>query len=171
MDQTESDRPLFSACAPCALSRRGFMSTTALMSMAALLGACGGSDDDAGNPAGPIPVSNTPPAGAARNGNAWTVNLADATDLTARGLLILIGAARPALLVRTGTDSFAAYDARCPHAGSVAFWQVSGEIARCTNHGSEFALASGAVRVGPATTALARLPITRTGSTLVIDAA
>jgi Rieske Fe-S protein len=73
--------------------------------------------------------------------------------------------------VRTGTDSYAAYDARCPHAGSVTLWRVSGDIARCTNHGSEFALATGAVRVGPATTALARLPITRAGSTLVIDAA
>jgi hypothetical protein len=30
MDQTESDRPLFSACAPCALSRRGFITAGSL---------------------------------------------------------------------------------------------------------------------------------------------
>ena len=133
--------------------------------MGALLGACGNGDAAATAPS-PNPETTV---GSTRNGNVWSIDIAAATGLRTRGLLILVGGAKPALVVRSGNDSYLAFDAVCPHAGAVLGWESAGNNVRCNNHGSEFVSATGALSRGPATTGLARLPITRSGNTLTVN--
>jgi nitrite reductase/ring-hydroxylating ferredoxin subunit len=157
------------ACGACGISRRGFLSATAVAMIASLLEACGG---DAGvtGPVGPAPNPRTPPAGVSVSGNTITVDLTAATSLTGTpGFVVAFGAARPALIIRSGA-TYVAYDARCPHAGTATAWSIPGANVRCNNHGSEFRISDGALQVGPANTGLRVLPLTRTGDTLSIDA-
>jgi len=164
-DLPASGDAIVAGCTTCTLSRRHFVSASVLSVMGALLGACGDGESSATAP-GPTPGTTV---GATRSGNVWSIDIAAATDLSTRGLLILAGGAKPALVVRSGNDSYVAYDAACPHAGTVFSWQSIGNSVRCNNHGSEFVSATGALSRGPATTGLARLPITRSGNKLTVN--
>lgn len=154
------------SCTTCLLTRRQFVSVSAVGTLGALLTACGDGETSTTAPT-TGPGTDTVP-GATRAGNVWTIDVPSASGLSSRGLLILLGGARPALVVRVGSNSYVAYDAACPHAGTIVAWQAQGNAVRCTNHGSEFAAATGVLARGPATSGLRPLPITRTGDILTV---
>lgn len=168
------------ACAACEISRRGFVSMATLAALGLAVGACGGDDAPSGGstPTSPGggggggggPVPTTLPSGVTRNNNVFTIDLNAANDLTSVGLMVLGGASVPALVVRAAPDTFRAYDARCPHAGSTNLWQVGGGLLQCNNHGSRFNALDGALNTGPATSGLITLATSRSGTTLTVTA-
>lgn len=169
------------ACAACDVSRRGFVSMATLAALGVVVAACGGGDTPAGpttpttpggggGGGGGNPPPATLPSGVTRNGNVFTIDLTASNDLANSGVMVLGGAATPALIVRAAPDTFRAFDARCPHAGSTNLWQFGSGLLQCNNHGSRFAALDGALNTGPATSGLVALPTTRTGSTLTVTA-
>jgi thiosulfate dehydrogenase [quinone] large subunit len=86
-----------------------------------------------------------------------------------------VGGAKPAKDPKTGDDiyvlqlqdgAFTALDSRCPHQGcTVSFVSKSAGFA-CPCHGSRFA-ASGALRQGPATRGLTKVPVAKSGDDIV----
>lgn len=63
------------------------------------------------------------------------------------------------IIVRLSTTSFAAYDARCTHQGTVIELPVN-SVMTCLNHGSKFSTSNGGVIQGPATSALKKFTTT-----------
>ncbi|MCU0622595.1 MAG: Rieske (2Fe-2S) protein [Gemmatimonadaceae bacterium] len=164
------------ACAACEITRRGFVSMATLAALGVAVGACS-SGDGGGGPTGTLPpgggTPNPPalPSGVTLSGNTFTLDLTASNDLATVGLLVLGGAARPALVVRSATNTFVAYDARCPHQQATNLWSLAGGQLTCNNHGSRFAAADGTLAVGPATSGLLTLPVQRSGNTLTVNAA
>ncbi len=63
------------------------------------------------------------------------------------------------IIVRLTTSTFAAYDARCTHQGTIIELPVNG-VMTCLNHGSKFNVNNGGVVQGPATSALGKFTAT-----------
>ncbi|AMW05492.1 Rieske (2Fe-2S) protein [Gemmatimonas phototrophica] len=138
--------------------------------------ACGGGDGETGatGPSGTgggggSTPPGTLPAGVTRSGNVFTIDLSVNNELSSAGLFVLSGGAVPALVVRAAADTYRAFDARCPHAGTSNQWEFGNGVLQCNNHGSRFAASSGALNAGPATTGLRALVVTRAGSTLTVS--
>ena len=66
------------------------------------------------------------------------------------------------LVVRISTTTFAAYDARCTHQGTIVELPVN-NVMTCLNHGSKFNASNGTVIQGPATSALKKFTVTHNG--------
>lgn len=87
--------------------------------------------------------------------------------LTKIGGVVLVGAVKniPTALVRTGKNSYQGLDLRCTHQ-QVTSKLVSGTF-KCPAHGSEFTK-TGAVKVGPATSELAKVKTEVVGKTVLL---
>lgn len=127
----------------------------ALAAPTVLVAACGsdsgdsGGDsgtDSGGGPAAPTPLADIPDGG---------------------GILVDNPAGGKALLTRDG-DEVKAFDAACPHQGSLVAAPENGVIT-CPSHGSQFDSATGAVRTGPADRPLAELTVTVDGDKVSIS--
>ena len=72
-------------------------------------------------------------------------------------------------VVRTSksTNGFSVINLACPHAGVTVKQSISGWICKPPGHGSEFAL-NGALKVGPATSALQSIKFTATTKAVTI---
>src|SRR5581483_4562480 len=107
-------------------------------------------------------------------GNGLTVTLANFPALATVGGYARVdsGAAgvTPVGLARTGTSTFVAYSLVCTHQGTTIAQSSVGWT--CPNHGAEFS-STGALILGPATTALTSFPCTynATAGTVTIGGA
>lgn len=163
------------ACVACDVSRRSFVSVASMTALSVLMVACSGSDGNEGPTTPSVGGGTTPPptlpTGVTRNGNVFSLDLTASNELSSSGLMVLTGGAVPALVVRAAADTYRAFDARCPHAGTSNQWQVGSGVLQCNNHGSRFAALTGALNTGPAVSGLQSLLVTRSGSTLSVTAA
>ncbi|GAA4911767.1 ubiquinol-cytochrome c reductase iron-sulfur subunit [Mucilaginibacter defluvii] len=102
------------------------------------------------------------------NGDLFTVNLAN--ELTAVGQSKV---SNGVIVVRTAAgnsaNSFTAVQVACTHQGTAINYNNAQGRFICPNHGSQFST-SGAVLVGPATTALKEYNVAVNGSTLTVSA-
>lgn len=102
------------------------------------------------------------------NGDLFTVNLAN--ELTAVGQSKV---SNGVIVVRTAAgnsaSSFTAVQVACTHQGTAVNYNNAQGRFICPNHGSQFST-SGAVLVGPATTALKEYNVEVNGSTLTVSA-
>ena len=73
----------------------------------------------------------------------------------------------PLLVIRSGAATLQAFDARCTHLGCAVYG--ASQLLVCKCHGSIFAL-DGSVKLGPAQTALRKLPVTFDGQSALVDA-
>jgi len=124
------------------LSRRGFLSTTTMSMIGAVLAsACGGG----GGPTGVV----TPPTtvGVSVSGNVITVDLTKVPALTASSGFILV--ARPSTIIIHTGDDYRAFTSTCTHEQCTVGDFRGGRII-CPCHGSQYD-AAGQVVVGPAT--------------------
>ena len=96
-----------------------------------------------------------------------SVRVRDVPQLGTVGGAVRIGsvAGTPVAVARTGPSSYRAFSLRCPHQGVVVTQTEQGWS--CSAHGSLFE-PDGDLTLGPATTALSRVPATlRRGSLIV----
>jgi Rieske Fe-S protein len=145
-----SSHPETAAC----LTRRDFVSTTAMSVLAAAFAAsCGGGGG--GDPTGPRPTPPQIPAnsGASVAGNVLTVQLAQFTSLAQSGGFQVFGSvggtAVDVIIINLGNDSYRAFTSICTHE-QCPVGSFNGSRIVCPCHGSEYDTAGRNV-VGPAT--------------------
>ncbi|MEQ1693996.1 MAG: Rieske (2Fe-2S) protein, partial [Gemmatimonas sp.] len=116
------------ACANCAhVDRRGFLSTASMLSIGALLAACGdgvfdGPESRLGLVSSPIRIDPR--------------LYPELAQLGGRAVVTPAGRA-PMLIEATGTQQYRAFSLVCPHNGTVV--DLISEGFRCPNHGARFA--------------------------------
>lgn len=132
----------------------------ALVAPGALVAACadGGSSSSGTTTTG---GGSTPAGGGSAQGLAA---LADVPD--GGGLIVDNPAGGKLLLARTG-EEVKAYNAACTHMGTILNAPADG-VAVCSNHGSEFDTATGAVKKGPATQPLPTVEVKVEGEQVVL---
>jgi Rieske Fe-S protein len=139
-------------CDSC-VSRRDFLERVALVAGALIVAGCGGPDELTAVGSGALPDGPI------------VVQLADYPGLAGIGQPVEVHSTTGALpgiaAVRTGASSFIALGMSCTHQGTKV--NISGQIFICPNHGARYS-DTGAVTLGPATSALA-------SRTVVYDAA
>jgi hypothetical protein len=119
-------------CSGC--SRRTFLARAAALAPGAWLGAlatatgCGGNAGDPGGAATEPPAGGALPPGVTRDGPALRVRVAQVPALAQVGGALLVPTAR-VLVTRPGDADYRAFDAACPHAGSL----VANREARCSS--------------------------------------
>ena len=72
----------------------------------------------------------------------------------------------PAVVVRSSSTTFLAFDAVCPHAGCTVAFDHRNDILVCPCHGSQFNASTGSVETGPAVRGLRPIAITESGGVL-----
>ena len=142
------------ACVTTCLTRRDFVSTTAMSVLAAALAASCGGGGGGSDPTGPRP---TPPqipanAGASVTGNVLTVQLAQFPSLAqANGFQVfgtVGGSAVDVIIINLGNDSYRAFTSICTHE-QCPVSGFNGTRITCPCHGSEYDTAGRNV-AGPA---------------------
>ena len=155
-------------------SRRQFCAhacqAASLVAVGALLPACGGGDDDGGNPTSPT----TPVEGSALSVLNGTVSGRTVTVTASGGLATAGGAA----LIQSSLGSFLAFrssqtsvtvlTATCTHEGCTVD-HFNGQLYVCPCHGSKYTT-GGQVANGPANRALTQFPATLAGDTVTFTA-
>jgi Rieske Fe-S protein len=137
-----------------ALTRRGFLSSSAMALIAATLAACG---DSATGPRSDAPL----PSGVAVAGRVMTISLATQTALASTGgFVVTANAATNAyvIVINLGSNTYRAFSSICTHEGCIVSG-FSGNVITCNCHGSQFTT-TGQVAVGPAPRALAQFGAT-----------
>jgi cytochrome b6-f complex iron-sulfur subunit len=155
-------------------SRRQFCAhacqAASLVAVSALLPACGGGDDDGGNPTSPTtPVEGQ--ALAVLNGSisGRTVSVTASGALASAGGAALIQSSLGTFLAfRNSQTSVSVLTSVCTHEGCTVD-HFNGQLYVCPCHGSKYTT-SGAVANGPANRALTSFPSTLTGDTLTFTA-
>ena len=104
-------------------------------------------------PRGTAPAGNYP----APSGAATPASLATVAEIPEGGGLVL--ADQQVVLTRESGDKVHCFTAVCTHQGCLVAQVAAGKIT-CPCHGSAFDATTGAVVNGPATTALAAVPVT-----------
>ena len=128
------------------LTRRGFLSASALAAIAATLAACG--SEGATGPGVSIPT------GVTLTGTTTTISLVAQPGLAnTGGYLIIANAGRSLIVVNLGGTTYRALSAVCTHEGCLISGMVSNTIV-CNCHNSSYTT-GGAVLGGPARGSLA----------------
>ncbi len=107
---------------------------------------------------------NGPPNAAGPTAPGQAAPLARAADVPRGGGLVL--AEQRVVLTRSSDDVVAAFSAVCTHQGCLVESVSDGAI-HCPCHGSRFDATNGEVLAGPASQALAGIPIALSGDTIV----
>ncbi|MGH3861482.1 Rieske (2Fe-2S) protein [Actinokineospora sp.] len=152
---------------PEARSRREVLCAlmVALVAPGALVAAC--SDTTTPAPSGGGTSGGTTGGAPTTGGAAPSGPLAALADIPEGSGLVLQSTPKgPLLLVRPTPDTVKAFDAACPHQGTVVEPPSGGTIT-CPNHGSTFDGASGALKGGPAKTGLKEVPVKVDGDKVV----
>ncbi|GAA1791575.1 Rieske (2Fe-2S) protein [Luedemannella flava] len=135
-------------------SRRAVLAGSGVVCAALLLGACGGDEEtppaSTGNGGG---GGDTPTSAAPGAGSSGTV-LAKEADVPKAGGIVV----GTTLVVKLADGTVKAYDAHCPHMGTLVKAPVGGK-SECPNHHSFFAINDGARLSGPAETGLRDIPV------------
>ncbi|MFI6863907.1 Rieske (2Fe-2S) protein [Streptomyces sp. NPDC050421] len=137
------------------IGRRTVVTAAGAVSVAAVLTACGGSKEAAGAGA----VKQIDDGG---DGGGGPV-LAKTADIPEGGGKIF--AEQGVVVTQPAAGEFKAFSSKCTHAGC-AVSSVSDGAINCPCHGSKFDVATGAVKAGPATTALPTAAITVEGDSI-----
>ena len=137
-----------------AVTRRGFLSSSAMALIAATLAGCG---DSATGPRGNAPL----PTGVSVAGRLMTIDLvAQPTLASTGGFIVTENAATNAyvIVINLGGNTYRAFSSVCTHEGCIVSG-FSGNVITCNCHGSQFNT-TGQVVVGPAPRALAQFTAT-----------
>ncbi|MEE4492786.1 Rieske (2Fe-2S) protein [Streptomyces sp. BE230] len=137
------------------IGRRTVVTAVGAVSVAAVLTACGGSQEAAGSGV----VKQADDGG---DGGGGPV-LAKTADIPEGGGKIFTE--QGVVVTQPAAGEFKAFSSKCTHAGC-AVSSVSDGAINCPCHGSKFDVATGAVKTGPATTPLPAAAITVEGDSI-----
>ncbi|TWG01722.1 nitrite reductase/ring-hydroxylating ferredoxin subunit [Streptomyces brevispora] len=134
--------------------RRTVVTAAGAASVAAVLTACGGSKEAADS--GRVKQTDGSEADGGRADVGGTV-LAKTTDIPEGGGKIFTR--QKVVVTQPTAGEFKAFSSKCTHMGCAVSSVTDGTI-NCPCHGSKFDMATGSVKVGPATEPLPATPIT-----------
>ncbi|MEU9091661.1 Rieske (2Fe-2S) protein [Streptomyces sp. NPDC048428] len=137
------------------IGRRAVVTAAGAVSVAAVLTACGSSNESAGSGV----VKQADDGG---DGGGGPV-LARTADIPEGGGKVF--AEQGVVVTQPAAGEFKAFSSKCTHAGC-AVSSVSDGAINCPCHGSKFDVATGAVTTGPATTPLPAAAITVEGDAI-----
>ena len=116
--------------------------------------------------AGPEPAGGEPTVSGDPPGGVRVTNVAP--PLEGRSIRVDVGG-RPVAVIHVGGRLFAV-DARCPHVGGpLDRGRVTDGVVQCPWHGSQFDLATGKLKRGPATSGVQAYAVRVEGSDLLIE--
>jgi Rieske Fe-S protein len=121
-----------------------------------------------GSSTGSSPTSaggSGPTSGAAGSAGTALVALADVPE--GGGAVVDAPGGRKIVVARISATEVKAYDASCPHQGSVVAEPAGGTIT-CPSHGSQFGASDGSVKKGPATSGLRAVAVKVDGDQVVL---
>ncbi|MFD4642949.1 Rieske (2Fe-2S) protein [Lentzea sp. NPDC058436] len=105
------------------------------------------------------------PTGSAGSAGTSLVALADVPE--GGGAVVDAPGGKKIVVARISATEVKAYDATCPHQGSMVA-EPSGGTITCPSHGSQFGASDGAVKKGPATTGLKAVGVKVDGDQVVL---
>ncbi|PSM40842.1 iron-sulfur protein [Streptomyces dioscori] len=140
-----------------ALCRRTVLAALGGAGLAAALTACGGSDDTSSDSS-----SNS---SAASTGSAGGAALAKTTDIPEGGGKVF--ADQSVVVTQPTAGEFKAFSTVCPHQKQRVN-SVDNGVITCPAHGSQFGVADGAVKKGPATSGLTPAEIKVSGDSITL---
>ncbi|MGW6445003.1 Rieske (2Fe-2S) protein [Lentzea sp. NPDC055074] len=114
---------------------------------------------------GSTPTGSTGSTGSAGNSGSALVALADVPE--GGGAVVDAPGGKKIVVARISATEVKAFDATCPHQGSVVA-EPSGGTITCPSHGSQFGASDGAVKKGPATTGLKAVGVKIDGDQVVL---
>lgn len=144
------------------ISRRNVLTAGAVGVAGAALAACGSTES---SPA--TEVSQPPADPAASPAIAGEPVIATADVPVGGGKIVDLGQTK-IVVTQPEAGTFVGLSAVCPHQGCLCSSVADGRIS-CPCHGSQFAIADGAVLQGPATTGLEAVPVSVDGDQVVLD--
>ncbi|MEV6716075.1 Rieske (2Fe-2S) protein [Lentzea sp. NPDC051208] len=112
----------------------------------------------------PTQGGSTPTGSAGTSGTAL-VALADVPE--GGGAVVDAPGGKKIVVARISATEVKAFDATCPHQGSMVA-EPSGGTITCPSHGSQFDASDGAVKKGPATTGLRAVAVKVNGDQVVL---
>lgn len=155
------------------VSRRIVFHGLGALGVAAALAGCGGSDDPdtdtstgGADPQTSGGTTDEPTGGGATGGggSGGGTELATTSEVPVGGGVVLTD--QQIVITQPAAGEFAAFSAVCTHQGSTVSSVEDGTIT-CATHGSTFSAETGEVEGGPATVALAEVPITVDGDKIL----
>ncbi|MGW7424203.1 Rieske (2Fe-2S) protein [Streptomyces sp. NPDC054813] len=154
-------------------ARRTIVAAAGAAGLAAALTACGSSDDSSSstttnNAGGGSTTQDSNGSGGSTDTStaaAGGAALAKTTDIPEGGGTIYKDQA--VVVTQPASGQYKAFSTKCPHAGCAVSSIANGAIV-CPCHGSEFAIADGSVKKGPATTGLTAANITVSGDQITL---
>ncbi|MFF4901222.1 Rieske (2Fe-2S) protein [Streptomyces sp. NPDC001068] len=151
-------------------ARRTIVAAAGAAGLAAALTACGSSDDSSdstttNNGGGGSTTQDSNGSGGTSGGAAGGTALAKTTDIPEGGGTIYKD--KSVVVTQPAAGTYKAFSTKCPHAGCAVSSIANGAIV-CPCHGSEFAIADGSVKKGPATTGLTAADITVSGDQITL---
>ncbi|WP_086667363.1 Rieske (2Fe-2S) protein [Lentzea kentuckyensis] len=110
---------------------------------------------------------STPTGSTGSSGSAGTKLVALADVPEGGGAVVDAPGGKKIVVARISATEVKAYDATCPHQGSIVA-EPSGSTITCPSHGSQFGTADGAVKKGPATSGLKAVAVKVDGDQVVL---
>ncbi|MGW6935859.1 Rieske (2Fe-2S) protein [Lentzea sp. NPDC054927] len=129
-----------------------------------LVTACSSTTPSTGTGSTPTQGGSTPTGSTGSTGTAL-VALADVPE--GGGAVVDAPGGKKIVVARISATEVKAYDATCPHQGSIVA-EPSGTTITCPSHGSQFGTSDGAVKKGPATSGLRAVAVKVDGDQIVL---
>lgn len=151
-------------------ARRTVVAAAGAAGLAVALTACGSDDGASDAPAGSGPAGGSPDDGGAGGGGesgsgAAGAALASTADIPEGGGKVF--ADRKVVVTQPTAGEFKAFSATCTHQGC-AVKSIADGLINCPCHNSNFSIADGSVKSGPATRPLPSVEITVSGDSITL---
>ena len=149
-------------------ARRTVVAAVGAAGLAVALTACGSSDDSSSGSSGTQAGDNASTGGDTGNassGSGGGAALAKTADIPEGGGKIFKDKA--VVVTQPASGTFKAFSTKCPHQGCAVSSIANGAIV-CPCHGSQFSVADGSVKKGPATTGLTAQNVTVSGDSITL---
>jgi Rieske Fe-S protein len=138
----------------------------ACVGCAALVTACGSSDDSSSDDSGSAGATSAPSGGSSAGPAAGGASLVALADLKVGQAKSVTSGGKKLVVTRTGESTAVAFSAICTHQGCTV--EPKGEQFACPCHGSVFKNSDGSVVNGPATRSLPAVAVTVAGGNVVL---